>query len=112
MTGALVESAEDVVANCVNDVKIPRYLPKKNDFTDLSPCSMQYDEDILGKARRIVYEKLSGTPTLVDDIIAQTGFSPNIVLVVLLELELAGRAQRQIGGKMALIYNDQIDKIG
>ena len=45
-------------------------------------------------------------PTDIDDIIRITGFAPAIVATVLLELELAGRIERQIGNKVALLADD------
>jgi DNA processing protein len=61
-------------------------------------------DDDLEKARPLIYEKLSTSPTLVDDIIGQTGIPAHIVLNVLLELELAGRLERYYGNKVSIVY--------
>jgi DNA processing protein len=46
---------------------------------------------------------LGPTPVSIDDLIRLSGAAPSIVRVVLLELELAGRLQRQHGGLVALL---------
>ncbi len=53
--------------------------------------------------RRIVLEALSPTPTEVDEIIRFTGLSAATVLLVLLELDLAGRLERHPGQRVSLI---------
>jgi DNA processing protein len=45
---------------------------------------------------------LSPTPVAVDEIIRQSGITPALVQMVLLELELAGRLERHAGGKVSL----------
>jgi len=42
-------------------------------------------------------------PTDIDDIIRDTEQSPAVVAAILLELEVAGKLERQIGNKVALI---------
>lgn len=64
----------------------------------------KFSEDDIDKARILIHEKLSVTPTYVDDVIAQTGISAHIVMVVLLELELAGKLERHSGNRVA-VYN-------
>jgi DNA processing protein len=55
-----------------------------------------------GDRARIV-NLLGPTPILLDDLIRMAGTSPAIVRTVLLELELAGRLERQGGGLVSLI---------
>lgn len=57
----------------------------------------------LDSARRAVLENLSPTPTAVDELIRDCQLSPTLVLTVLLELELAGRVERQSGNRVSLI---------
>lgn len=57
----------------------------------------------LDLARRAVVENLSPTPTAVDELIRDCQLSPTLVLTVLLELELAGRIERQPGNRVSLI---------
>ncbi len=53
------------------------------------------------RVRAIVEEKLGPHPVEVDELIRQCRASPAAVLTVLLELELAGRAQRHPGNRVA-----------
>jgi len=59
------------------------------------------DEDDAGKAREIVIERLSPSPTPVDEVVRQTELAPALVASALLELELAGRIERHPGNKVA-----------
>jgi DNA processing protein len=52
--------------------------------------------------RRRVVELLGPTPVEIDDLVRLSGASPATVRVVLLELELAGKLDRQAGGRVAL----------
>ena len=50
-----------------------------------------------------VLERLSPTPVPIDELIRQCQMPPAIVTSVLLELELAGRLERQAGQRVALL---------
>lgn len=52
--------------------------------------------------RKSVLSLLSHTPVEVDEIIRQSGLSPAVVQLALLELELGGRLSRHAGGKVSL----------
>jgi DNA processing protein len=52
--------------------------------------------------RRRIIALLSPTPVDIDELIRQSGARPAIVRTVLLELEIAGRLERQAGGRVAL----------
>jgi DNA processing protein len=52
--------------------------------------------------RRRIVDLLGPTPVDIDDLVRLSGASPSAVRVVLLELELAGRIERQAGGRIAL----------
>lgn len=56
------------------------------------------------EARRKVLEALGPTPTPIDEIVRHVGLTASQVLVVLLELELAGRTERHGGGRVSLLY--------
>ena len=43
------------------------------------------------------------TPVDIDDLVRLSGASPATVRMVLLELELAGKLERQAGGRVALL---------
>ena len=59
-------------------------------------------EEELASARESVVEALSFSPTQLEDILAITGMPPHLLLVVLLELELAGRIERHAGARVSL----------
>jgi DNA processing protein len=63
----------------------------------------------LDQARREIAELLDPTPVAVDEIIRQCQFSPAIVTLVLLELELAGRCERHPGNRVARLQDDIAD---
>lgn len=74
------------------------------------PKLMPISQEQLSKARPIVANKIGSSPTAIDDVISQTGFTPNIVLTIILELELAGRLQRHMGNKISMIYNPDCEQ--
>jgi DNA processing protein len=53
--------------------------------------------------RRRIVGLLGPTPVEIDELIRQSGARPAVVRTVLLELEIAGRLERQAGGRVALI---------
>ena len=64
-----------------------------------------FSETELDKVRIQVIECLSPTPTPVDEIIRQCQIGGPAILVVLLELELAGRIQRHAGNQVSLVFS-------
>ena len=54
-------------------------------------------------ARSTVLECLGPTPVKIDEILRDTNLPPATVWMILLELELAGRLERQPGGQVALL---------
>jgi DNA processing protein len=97
----LTESAADVLDGLGGawQAQAPVTAEKKEQ-TATAPA----DEGALGEARRQVVDALGATPVPVDEIIRQCQFSPAIVSVALLELELAGRLARHPGGKVAKVF--------
>ena len=57
-------------------------------------------------AREKVVEALGPTPVSIDEVIAHTGVKTQEVLLILLELDLAGRLERHSGGRVALLFMD------
>ena len=57
----------------------------------------------LDDARAKVLALLGPVPAPVDDLLRQSGLKPAELLTVLLELELAGKAVRHPGNRVALI---------
>jgi len=75
------------------------FEPKRPDFD----APMTVDEQQLPEARVKILECLSPSPVAIDELVRQCDASPSVVLTVLLELELAGRIERQAGQKVALV---------
>jgi DNA processing protein len=53
-----------------------------------------------------VLDLLGPSPTPVDDVVRRCQFSPAAVMVVLLELELAGRLELLPGNRVALLTDE------
>jgi DNA processing protein len=66
-----------------------------------APCSPRAEPDA-GERGRIA-GLLGPTPVSIDDLIRLSGSSAAVVRAVLLELELAGRLERQGGGLVSLV---------
>lgn len=96
----LVESADDVMQALDGMLKPlgPQNLiretvvPAADDLADGDP----------GDARQAITELLGPAPVTVDELIRQCHLSPAVVNTALLELELAGRAERHPGNRFAL----------
>jgi len=69
----------------------------------MAPTLPAPDERQIDAARNRVMQALDFGPTDIDDIIRDVGGGAQAVTVVLLELEIAGRLERQPGNKVALI---------
>ncbi|TNE56861.1 MAG: DNA-protecting protein DprA [Alphaproteobacteria bacterium] len=99
---ALVENAEDVITHL--ETFMPRMLadppPQKDPLAD-QPLSISDQE--LDRFRSEIIMLLGPAPTEIDEIIRQSGCSPGVVSIILLELDLAGRIERWPGQKVSLI---------
>ena len=60
------------------------------------------DIDVGDAQRARVLELLSPTAIEIDDLIRESRFSTEVTMAILLELEIAGRARREGGGRIAL----------
>jgi DNA processing protein len=97
----LVESAEDVKGALSGMLRRPLGERKPLDFKALSPEPPRPDE--LDSARAAIKKSLGPAPLLVDEIIRNVHFSPAVVSMVLLELELAGRLEHHPGNQVSLV---------
>lgn len=70
---------------------------------EIEAPATRIDEGELAAARAKILENLGPSPVLVDELIRQCQLSAPLALTVLLELELAGRLERQPGQRVALI---------
>ena len=98
----LTESAQDVVDALAPMLRQP--LAQQGDGRVYEPPRAEpVDENQLATARETVGSALSPTPVDVDEIVRAYQLSPAVVWMVLLELELAGRIERQPGNRVAAI---------
>ncbi len=95
----LTENAQDVLRH-IHSMPAPSFAPLLG-FEE--PENQPIQESELDVAGAKVLEILSPSPVPVDEIIRQCHVSPAVVLTILLELELAGRVERQPGHRVALI---------
>lgn len=100
----MVESARDILTNLAPIGELPLAEQQVMQFSDKEPTMP--DEQTLARARAMVLESLSTSPTMLDDVLAATGLTPHLLMAVLLELELAGRLERHAGSKVALRMSD------
>ena len=96
----LLESARDIMENLSPIGSVP--LAEKEHSLFSEPAFAQPSEDELKNARSELFAALSYSPTALEDILAITGIHASVLLVVLLELELAGRIERHAGAKVSL----------
>ncbi|HEX3431442.1 MAG TPA: DNA-processing protein DprA [Rhizomicrobium sp.] len=96
---ALVENAEDVLE--VLRPLLSGSFREPSDKVSLWQESPSSDAAPAEQLRRIVTELLGASPVSVDEIIRQSGASAADVLCVVVELELAGRIQREAGGQIS-----------
>jgi DNA processing protein len=97
----LTETADDVMAVLNDLMRRPLSEGRRAAFRDAPPAATEEAE--LRGARAAILECLGPTPVTVDEIIRQFQLSPSAVSMVLLEIELAGRLERQPGNRVALL---------
>lgn len=97
----LTESAEDVIR--VLTEMSGNALGERRSKHFEGPPAPAIDEKIVDQARVLVVQALDYGPTDIDDIIRETGSPAAVVHVILLELEIAGRLERQAGNSVSLI---------
>jgi DNA processing protein len=97
----LVESADDVMDELAPLMAEPLSERRRTLFA--VPSAEIGDDFRLEQARADVLALLSPSPLPVDELVRQCQLSPALVVTVLLELELAGRIERQAGNQVALL---------
>ena len=100
----LIQSAEDVIEG-VQRMRRPPLEEMPSDSFAAGPDARiaVSAAEVTDQARAGVLECLSPAPTAVDEIVRGCGEPTNIVLTILLELELAGRLDRQPGNRVCLV---------
>ncbi len=96
----LVESARDILESLEAQHRPQVFEPPELPFD--GPNTACPNEDIMTAARTIVYQKLSQVPVDVDELVRQCGLAAPVILVCLLELEVAGQVMRHPGNKVTL----------
>ncbi|MGO4127270.1 DNA-processing protein DprA [Inquilinus sp. YAF38] len=103
----LVESAEHVLEALAPQISAPLLREPSpmapRPFSIAVPQGGDGAEADRARAMAEVLERLSPTPTAVDELLRDCQLSPPVVLTVLLELELAGRIERQPGNRISLL---------
>lgn len=97
----LTETAADVTRVLEDLLRRPLRETGRNRF-GTQPAPSPPDAE-LAEARAVIVESLSAAPVTVDEILRQCQFSPSVVSMVLLELELAGRLERHPGNQVSLL---------
>lgn len=97
----LTESADDVL-RLLAEMTDSAFEERRRKVVD-GITAKAIDEKEVSKDRTKIHQALGYGPTDIDDIVRDTGASPASVSIVLLELELAGRLERQHGNKVSLI---------
>ncbi len=96
----LVTEAEDVIAvlrPILGQFEVPPAEEPEPPMPTLPAAEAAADE------RKRIVGLLGPTPVLIDDLVRLSGSSAAVVRTVLLELEIAGRLERQAGGLVSLI---------
>ena len=97
----LTETADDVLG--VLAEMSPNTLAEGRRRAVTGSTDHAVDSPAVEAARAEVIQALDYGPTDIDDIIRATGKPAAVISVVLLELEIAGRLERQAGNKVTLI---------
>ena len=97
----LTETAEDVL-RALTTLR-PLAVSAFHDHVPAPVSAKEPQDSELAEARRIILEALGPSPVGVDELVRDCQVSAPIVLTILLELELAGRLDRQPGQRVSLI---------
>jgi DNA processing protein len=97
----LVESASDIIEELSPLLEAP--LSERRRALFAAAAASPPGEAELDDARAAVLALLSPSPVEVDELVRQCHLSPALVVTVLLELELAGRVERQAGNQVSLL---------
>ncbi|MCD6036027.1 MAG: putative processing chain (DprA/Smf) [Rickettsiales bacterium] len=104
----LVNGVKDILDNWPVPASSNGVLFEKEDNHFTQARKQLPTDNELEHARPTLLQLLSATPVHVDELIAQSSFTPNTVFTVLLELELAGNLDRHPGNKVALAMSNDL----
>jgi len=94
----LTETADDVLR-----VLTAAPISRRQSPQPPLPLPEPAGEPELDDARKVILEALSPVPVAVDELVRDCQVSLPVVLTILLELELAGRLERQAGQRVSLV---------
>ena len=100
----LVENVDDILYELEN-ITNQRLFAEPDIEQEILPSYPSISDNELDEVRRIIVECLSPQPTGVDELIRGANLSAQIVNIILVELELAGRIERHPGNRVSLLYN-------
>lgn len=104
----LVENAYDIT-NVLEDLTTGFRFQEPPTQIIYQPMPHLSDDD-LTIARKLIMENLTSETTGVDELIRGTELTTQIVNIILVEMELAGRIERHPGGRVSLLYKIEGDK--
>ena len=99
----LTESADDVLGNMLNKPPRPPAGGEAEEPASSGAGEFDTDEARLGTARETILGLLGAAPIEIDTLIRESGLDAAAAKTALIELELAGRIDRQAGAKVARI---------
>ena len=101
----LVENANDIW-NTLEDLTNQHCFNEPDTLDSvMMPSYPSVTDNELAKARTIIVDSLSSQPTGIDELIRGTALTSQIVNIILVELELAGRIERHPGGRVSLLFS-------
>ncbi len=102
---ALIQNTDDILRLISMDR--PFELTENVQERDFSPTSLSAPEKEIEHAQKLILQQLTPEVTCIDKIIQETDLPVDIVNVVLVQLELAGRIERFAGNKVSLLYTNE-----
>ena len=101
----MCESIDDIMPVLAREA--PLFMGEREETPYDKPSAAAPQESEIDEARTLVHSKLGYAPVAVDEILAQCQLPANLLSLVLLELELAGRLNRHPGHKVSLKADEQ-----
>ncbi len=98
----MVESANDILEVIANIRRMKLFETQASLYANIPPAAY-VDESELLELRKKIIDKLSAYAVAIDELIEQCDTSAAAMQIILLELELAGKARRTVGNKVYLI---------
>lgn len=98
----LIETPVEMIRH-LREMPIPELKTAASSDYREAPNGAAPEDTALSQARAALTEALSPTPVAIDDLVSDLDLSPSLVLGIILELELAGLAERHQGSRVSLL---------